>query len=84
MKAPRSGYVVDGQVYEKGDEVWDLGNWKHNSNTESKYDYTGNESPLKLPPYAPAGASAFNPVTGVAYMAYADPTDSSVTSWVEI
>lgn len=84
MKAPRSGYVVDGQVYEKGEEVWDLGNWKHNSNTESKYDYTGNEEVSKLPPYAPSGATAYNPVTGVAYMAYADPTDSSITSWAEI
>ena len=84
MVAPRNGYTFDGQVYEKGQEVWDLGLWRHNSSTESKYDYTGQENANKLPPYAPAGATAFNPSTGKAYMASADPSDSSKVEWDEI
>lgn len=79
--APRTGYTYDGQVYEKGEEVWDLGNWRHNSSTESKYDYTGNENIAKLPPYAPAGATAFNPVAGEAYCAYANPSNPSTVLW---
>ena len=81
MVAPRTGYTNDGQVYEKGEEVWDLGNWRHNSADDSKYDYTGNESVAKLPPYAMAGATAFNPVTGEAYCAYADPSNTSQVLW---
>ena len=83
-KAPRTGYTHDGQVYEKGEEVWDLGDWRHNSNEESKYDYTGHENVAKLPPYAVAGASAFDPVTGDAYMAYADPSNPDRVIWTAI
>lgn len=84
MVAPRTGYVHDGQVYEKGDEVWDLGNWRHNSPNDSRYDYTGSESMAKLPPYAVAGATAFNPATNEAYCAYADPTDPTKTRWEQV
>lgn len=84
MVAPRDGYVYDGQVYEKGQEVWDLGLWRYNSSNESKYDYTGQENPNKLPPYAVSGATAFNPSTGKAYMASTDPNDSSKVMWSEI
>ena len=82
-KATRTGQVVDGQVYEKNEEIWDLGLWRHNPSPESKYDYTGNENANKLPPYACAGTSAYNPVTGVAYVAYADPQNPGKVLWHE-
>ena len=84
MIAPRTGYVYDGEVYEKGDEVWDLGLWKHNSNTESRYDYTGHDDMAKLPPYAPSGATAFDPDNGKAYGAYTDPENPTKVKWTEI
>lgn len=84
MKAPRTGYVFDGQVYEKGDGVWDLGLWRHNSPNESKYDYTGIENVAKLPPYAVSGATAFNPQTGKAYCAATDPSNTTRVVWTEI
>lgn len=83
MVAPRDGYTFDGQVYEKGQEVWDLGLWRHNSASESKYDYTGRESVAKLPPYAVVGATAFNPQVG-AFIASADPNDPSKVVWDEV
>lgn len=84
MKAPYDNYTVDGQVYEKNQEVWDLGLWRHNPSDDSRYDYTGHENVAKLPPYAPAGATAFDPVTGVAYCAYADPNDENQVLWHEV
>jgi hypothetical protein len=84
MVAPYNGFVKDGQVYEKGDEVWDLGLWRHNSTKESQYDYTGNENANKLPPYAVSGATAFNPVTGDAYAASTDSSDTTKVIWTKI
>ena len=82
--AQRTGEVHDGQVYEKGEEIWDLGSWMHNPSPESKYDYTGHENKAKLPPYVEAGTSAFDPVTGVAYVAYADPSDPTHVLWAQV
>ena len=84
MVAPHDNYTVDGQVYEKNQEVWDLGNWVHNSPKESRYDYTGHENAAKLPPYAVSGATAYDPVTGKAYMAYVDSSDTSKVTWRDI
>ena len=80
--AQRTGEVHDGQVYEKGEEIWDLGLWKHNP--DGHYDYTGHESIAKLPPYVEAGSSAFDPVEKIAYVAYVDSSDPTKVTWQQL
>lgn len=68
--------VVDGQVYEEGEEVWDLGSWVAVSVEGDQRSYEGLSADVaKLPHYAGSGSSALCLDTGD-YYKYHKPSDT--------
>lgn len=63
------GFVYDGKTYKQGEEIWNLGGWVcSETHADGKRDYTGPGSADNLPPYVPAGSTAFDPSGGAAYV----------------
>lgn len=56
----RNVIEVDNQIYEEGEQVWDLGSWEHVGDPEAtRRDYQGLEADIpKLPHYVDAGSTA--------------------------
>jgi len=76
MKAERR-ITIDGHEYDPGEEIWDLGGWEcSHVETDGRRMYVGDESPAKLPPYAPIESTAMKK-SGEVYMKYPD-------GWAEI
>lgn len=63
-----SKIVVDGQTYEKGEEIWDLGSFVATSATGNMRSYEGLSADVsKLPHYVDSGSSALCVDTGDYY-----------------
>lgn len=60
--------VIDGQVYEAGDEIWDLGSWVATEADGNRRSYEGLSADVaKLPHYVDTGSSALCLDTGDFY-----------------
>lgn len=61
--------VYDGQVYKKGEEIWDLGSFKAYASDGNRRDYSGlSKDVSKLPHYVTNQSTAFCADTGDAYV----------------
>lgn len=68
MRKIENATLVDGQLYEPGDEIWDLGSFVATSAKGRKRNYEGLSKDIeKLPHYVDTGSSAFCLDTGDFY-----------------
>lgn len=75
MKA-ETNTVIDGQLYEKGEEIWDLGSFVATSVNGNQRSYEGLSTDVsKLPHYVESGSSALCLDTGD-YYKFHKPTDT--------
>lgn len=75
MKA-ETNTVIDGQLYEKGEEIWDLGSFIATSVNGNQRSYEGLSTDVsKLPHYVESGSSALCLDTGD-YYKFHKPTDT--------
>lgn len=72
----KSTIVYDGQVYKKGEEIWDLGSFKATEVDGNQRHYKGlsKDAPVKLPHYVGQGSTAYCADNGNTYM-YIEETD---------
>jgi hypothetical protein len=71
MKAPYDNYTVDGKMYEKGEEVWDLGDWTATEvYKDGRRHYEGTSDASHLPPYAQDGSEALDLSKADVYKCY--------------
>lgn len=68
--------IIDGQTYQPGDEIWDLGSFVCVNAAGNQRDYEGlSEDVSKLPHYVGSGSSALCLDTSELYE-YHKPTDT--------